>query len=140
MVGAVFLHCPAKPLRCLLVRIGLSPDGNPLDGCGQELSFVELDCLGADLAFVVVIPSLGLDVHAVSLSELLCVLAKIAEDDDVLPVGAGLPVSCVVGSVGRDGNRESNGRGGGGLFGIGSEVAQKGGTVQVVDHGVLLCC
>lgn len=105
----------------LLFGFRLGPDGNPLDGSGKELRLVELYGLGPNLSFVVVVPGLGLDVHPVALLQLRRVFSEIAEDDDVLPVGAGLPVSCVVGPVRGHGDGEGYGSGAVGLFDVGHQ-------------------
>ena len=138
MVGAVFLHCPAETPGCVFLRFRFSPHRNPLDGCGKKLRLVKLHGLGAYLALVVVVSRLGLDVHPVALLQPRGVPAQIAENDDVLPVGAGLPFSSFVVPKRRNCDGEGHGGGAVGLLRVGSKVAHKGGAVQVVDHGVLL--
>ncbi len=103
MVGGSVPALPHSSSCQLLVGVGvcLGLRRNPLDGGGKEFRFVELHGLRADLALVVVVPGLGLDIHPVALLQLGRVLAQVAENDDVLPVGAGLPLARVVGSVRR---------------------------------------
>ena len=85
-LGAVFLHCPAKPQPCLLVLTALSPTGDQLKGCRKQLGFVELDGLHADPEFAHVIPSLAPRRIRDLISELLCARANLAETTMFCPL------------------------------------------------------